>query len=121
MSDTKDTQQTSFIVTPGSAQSAQQIFMDGVSGVMLGGAVSKIQFHVVVGHDTDTKAELRQVTLSITMPTVSLVDFCNQTLKAVSENSHLLKNLLDEAQTKIFATPPKHSGSRSRTSKSVKK
>lgn len=96
----------SITVIPESMQSATQIYADGL-GVMIGIPVSKIQFQSTVGLDEKTGKELRQVTVQATVPTSTLIEFCQNTLKGVAENEQALSKALGDFNTKVLSTAAK--------------
>jgi len=74
---------------------------------MVGIPVSKIQFQTSVGLDEKTGKELRQVTVLATVPTSTLIEFCQNTLKGVAENEQALSNALDNFNAKVLPTAAK--------------
>ncbi len=94
-------------VIPESIQSAPQIFADG-SGVMIGIPVSKIQFHSTSGIDEKTGNEIRHVIFQVTLPTSTLIEFCQNTLKGISENEEALSKALGDFNSKILTTSAKN-------------
>ncbi|CAH1090711.1 conserved hypothetical protein [Candidatus Nitrotoga sp. 1052] len=96
-----------FTIIPESAQSAQQIFAEGMA-VMIGVPVSKIQFHSTVGLDEKTGKELRQITFQAILPTSTLIEFCQNTLKGISDNEESLSKALNDFNSKILASSAKN-------------
>ncbi len=96
----------SITVIPESMQSATQMYADGL-GVMVGIPVSKIQFQSIVGLDEKTGNELRQITVQATVPTSTLIEFCQNTLKGMAENEKALSDALGDFSTKVLSSTAK--------------
>ena len=94
-------------VIPESLQTATQIYADGL-GVMIGVPVSKIQFQSAVGRDEKTGKELRQITLQATIPTSTLVEFCQSTLKGLVDNEPVLSKAVGEFSAKVLSGTAKN-------------
>ncbi len=97
---------SSITVIPESMQSAAQIYADGM-GVIIGIPVSKIQFQSSVGLDEKTGNELRQATVHAIVPTSTLIEFCQNTLKGMAENEQALSIALGDFNTKVLSTSVK--------------
>lgn len=93
-------------VMPDSRQSATQIYADGL-GVMIGIPVSKIQFQSTIGIDEETGNELRQITVQATIPTSTLIEFCQSTLKGFAENEKALSVALGDFNAKVLSNTSK--------------
>jgi hypothetical protein len=99
--------ESNIALIPESLKSATQIYADGL-GVMIGIPVSKIQFQASVGLDEKTGKELRQVTVQATIPTSTLIEFCQNTLKGIAENEKALSNALGVFNDKVLSTAAKN-------------
>lgn len=93
-------------VIPESAQSAPQFFAEGMA-VMIGIPMSKIQFHSTVGIDSTTGKEIRQITYQTILATSTLIEFCQNSLNAVSENEKSLAEGLNDFTSKIIGVTAK--------------
>lgn len=83
--------------------SPEQLFCDGVAGISMGSANTKLDLYQIIGNDP-TKGELRKVVLTAVIPTGQLVEFCNHLLSAVRGNSKVLQGALTEQSRKIFGS-----------------
>jgi len=81
-----DSKPSNFVVVEGSENAADHVYADGTLGVLAGPFVSKIMFHRTVGFlDADNK-EVRKAILQLSMATPQLIEFCQKTLAAFTEN-----------------------------------
>ncbi len=92
----------SITVIPESMQSATQMYADGL-GAMVGIPVSKIQFQSIVGVDEKTGNELRRITVLATVPTSTLIEFCQNTLKGIAENEKALSDALGGFSAQVLS------------------
>lgn len=98
--------QNNFIIIPESEITCEQLYVDGVSGTMMGPANSKIAFHQVVSVDPLTMQEKRKIVLNTIIPTSVLVEFCQNILKGIQENSNMMKTAISENEAKILSNIP---------------
>lgn len=90
-------------VIPESMASAAQVYADGLSA-MIGIPVSKIQIQTTVGLDEKSGKELRKINFQVTVPTSTLIEFCQNTLKGLAENEKPISMALEEFNAKINST-----------------
>lgn len=93
---------THFVVKAGSVEQSEQVFVDGVSGMMVGVGVSKIHFHRVVGQEKASGGELREVVQTLCIPTTALLEFCANALTGLANSAEVLSGALEAEREKIL-------------------
>lgn len=69
--------------------------------------MSKVGFHQVINVNTQTGREQRKVVLTLAMPTLSLIEFCQRFLSNVQQNEAVLKESLKDHANLIVAVTKK--------------
>lgn len=95
-----------FVLVPQAEQTPKQVYFDGVTGMAVGAAVCKLDFHQVLGVEDGTSRELRKIVLTAVLPTAVLVEFCQNTLQSLAANSEILRAALVEHERKIGSGLP---------------
>jgi hypothetical protein len=81
------------------SQNLAHIFAEGVGQVGLGHAVCKIDLFKVIGANKD--GEIREISHTLTMPTLAVVEFCKNTLSAIQDNVDALNKAADQHKAAI--------------------
>ncbi|MEG3639367.1 hypothetical protein [Magnetococcus sp. PR-3] len=81
-------------------QPVEEVYMDGVAGIMARGGVIKINGYKVVGLDKDDNAEVRRVTHQIVLPAVALAELAHG-VQMVLKGADNVRKMEDPAVTTV--------------------
>lgn len=82
--------------------SAPELYIDGVSQLLLGVPVTKLILHTVINPSQDGKPEIRKAVAQLSMPTITAIELATLIL-GVSKKSedHMIQSLEQEVLVKL--------------------
>src|SRR5579859_5876757 len=78
-----------------------ELGVDGISNALIGFPVSKVVFHVVTLPKPDSPVEQRKAVTTITINTLALIQFCQQTLTAFASSREKLEGAAEQFAVRL--------------------